>query len=177
MATIGSRFFRLQKVELSFNHFQQMTINASFTWREMACIILSNLLPLVCLFYFSIYSTAAKPGIIFFTSIVFFSKGLLIIFLKLPSDGCGIRANTQTRIVGGEVSYPGKWPWMAGNAKWCYIYFISSILHIYYCWQHYIALIQTSTVLELWSQIVMCLLLHIVSVGNVLESVFIQLPF
>ncbi|KZS13284.1 putative Clip-domain serine protease [Daphnia magna] len=55
----------------------------------MACIILSNLLPLVCLFYFSIYSTAAKP------------------------DGCGIRANTQTRIVGGEVSYPGKWPWMA----------------------------------------------------------------
>nr|CAH0107143.1 unnamed protein product [Daphnia galeata] len=53
----------------------------------MAFIALSDLVYLVCLI--SLQFTAAKP------------------------DGCGIRANTQTRIVGGEISYPGKWPWMA----------------------------------------------------------------
>ncbi|XP_046651923.1 proclotting enzyme-like [Daphnia pulicaria] len=55
----------------------------------MALIVLSELIPLVCLILTSLHSTVAKP------------------------DGCGIRANTQTRIVGGEISYPGKWPWMA----------------------------------------------------------------
>lgn len=55
---------------------------------------------------------AGKPGnlCISFTnlnSIKYLSKFFL-------TDGCGIRANVQTRIVGGEQSYPGKWPWMAG---------------------------------------------------------------
>ena len=78
----------------------------------MASIALSDFVYLVCLI--SLQFTAAKPGIDFICLFCIYSL-LHGNFLILFSDGCGIRANTQTRIVGGEISYPGKWPWMAGN--------------------------------------------------------------
>ncbi len=31
----------------------------------------------------------------------------------LFTEGCGLRSETQQRIVGGQLSYPGRWPWMA----------------------------------------------------------------
>ncbi len=80
----------------------------------MTLIILPDLRSFIYLVFITVQLTAGKPGLFTY----------LLLSCQLPAfphfvvcilDGCGIRANIQTRIVGGEVSFPGKWPWMAGN--------------------------------------------------------------
>lgn len=53
--------------------------------------------------------TVAKPGIDRFID----SSAFPFVIMTRIADGCGVRADTQQRIVGGQLSYPGRWPWMA----------------------------------------------------------------
>lgn len=115
MPTLRSESSRLQKIEKSFNRSHtkwQLTQWFYLIKNGFDCFIWIDT---PCLFDFNFTTFNSSKTRYLLHSKTLFLLNCNVTFISFCSDGCGIRANTQTRIVGGEISYPGKWPWMAGN--------------------------------------------------------------